>query len=347
MGRKCGNPCAENCRLFPRRSAENLAPKKSMLPIVYVHLGDKPAPHLIDSIRQSRRMSKSADIYVIVTQNTAMAAAATEAGARVVYAERLPPTASHRLYMNRVRRRLGKKRGFWRFATERFFFIEEFMIAEGGDRVLHLELDNLIFFDPAEIEERMQALYPGMAAPFWNDTMCIPGVVYVGDRKALADLTAYLARRVTAERDSQLRWYRPKFLTRVRMGLVLNDMNMLAAFRAEYGSDMLNNLPMVPPDYDIENSRVPHDYDYSYGFGELGMVFDGLTFGPAIDGFDPAHHTAAAGDALLRDYSYIDSTAFGYDRLDLRDRTATPHLTFRGREVRLASVHNHAKAKIT
>ena len=317
-----------------------------MLPIVYVHLGDKPAPHLIDSIRQSRRVAKGTDIYVVVTRNTALLPAAAEAGAAAVYADTLSPTESHKTYVDSVRRRLGKKRGFWRFATERFFFIEELMVRLALSSALHLESDNLIFFDPAAIEDKLKTLYPGMAAPFWNDTMCIPGVVYVGDRDILAELTAYLARRVAAEREGQVRWYLPKSLTRVRMGLVLNDMNMLAAFRREYGPDKLNILPMVPPDYDGGRDTVPHEYDYSYGFDELGMIFDGLALGPALGGLDPAYHTAEAGEALVRKHSYVDGASFGFDALDLKDHGRTPYLTYRGRDIRLASLHNHAKAQI-
>ena len=318
-----------------------------MIPIVYVHLGDKPAPHLIDSIRQSRRVAKDADIYAVLTRNTAMASAATQAGASIVYSDGLTPTEAHKSYISSVRRRLGKKRGFWRFATERFFLIEEFMIKLGLASALHLELDNLIFFDPAEVEETLRSLYPGMAAPFWNDTMCIPGVVFVNDRRALAALTAYLARRVAAERQTMARWYRPKFLTRVRMGLVLNDMNMLAAFKGEYGPEKLNILPMVPPDYDVENTRVPHTYNYSYGFDELRMIFDGLALGPALGGLDPAHHTVEEGAQHVEENSYVDGRAFGYERLNLRDHTMIPYLSFRGRPIRLASLHNHAKAQIT
>lgn len=316
-----------------------------MLPIVYVHLGDKSAPHLADSIRQSRRMAKSTEIFAILTRNTVMAADVTEAGASVLYSDTLSPTAAHRRYMRDVRRRLGKMRGFWRFATERFFIIEEFMIEHGYASALHVESDNLIFFDPAEVEETLKALYPGMATPFWNDTLCVAGVVYIGDRAALAELTAYLARRVAADRESRMRWYRPRFLTRVRMG-VLNDMNLLAAFRGEYGADKLNNLPVVPPDYDIENTRVLHTYDYSYGFDALGMVFDALAIGPALSGLDPAHHTIEAGERHVRENSYVDGKAFGYERLDLRDHATIPYLTFRGRPIRLASIHNHAKAVI-
>jgi hypothetical protein len=275
-----------------------------------------------------------------------MARTATDAGAKVVYSDSLTPTASHRSYMGNVRRRLGRKRGFWRFATERFFFIDDFMTQLGLTSALHLESDNLIFFDPAEVEETLKSLYPGLAAPFWNDTLCIPGVVYIGNRATLAELTAYLARRVAAERQRTRRWYLPRFLTRVRMGLVLHDMNMLAAFKREYGPDKLNILPVVPPDYDVKNDRVPHTYNYAYGFEELRMVFDALALGPALSGLDPTQHTVAEGEQHVRENSYVDGKAFGYERLNLRDHSMIPYLTFRGRPVRLASIHNHAKAQI-
>ena len=292
-------------------------------------------------------MAKTADIYAILTPNTVMAPAAKNAGASVVYADDLAPTESHRSYMTSVRRRLGRKRGFWRFATERFFFIEELMIKLGLKSALHLESDNLIFFDPAAVEQTLHSLYPGMAAPFWNDAMCIPGVVYVGDRAALGELTAYIARRVAAEREGQVRWYLPKVFTRVRMGLVLNDMNMLAAFKREFGPEKLNLLPMVPPDYDPGDVTMLHGFDYSYGFAELGMVFDGLAFGPALGGLDPAHHTLASAEANLRENSYVNGALFGYELLDLKDRTLVPHLTYHSTPIRLASLHNHSKAQIT
>ena len=317
-----------------------------MLPIIYVHLGDKPAGHLINSIRQSRRMAKTSDIYAILTPNTVMAPAVKDAGAQVIYADGLPPTASHRSYIGSVRRRLGKKRGFWRFATERFFFIEELMIKLGLDRVLHLESDNFIFFDPADIEDKLRALYRGMAAPFWNDNLCIPGVVYIGDRRVLGELTTYLAERVRAEAARQARWYRPSFLTRVRMGLVLNDMNMLADFKREFGPEKLELLPMVPPGYDAGNQAVPHEYPYDHGYEELGMMFDGCAIGPGLHGMDPTHHTPAATASLLRQYSFVDPKTFGLDQIDLREPSKTPYVAYRGHAVRLASLHNHAKVPI-
>lgn len=317
-----------------------------MLPIIYVHLGDKPARHLIDSIGQSRRVAKAADIYAILTPNTTVAAEATKAGATVIYSDSLSHVAAHEDYIGAVRRRLGKKRGFWRFATERFFLIEELMIKLDLTSALHLESDNFIFFDPAEIEDKLRALYRGMAAPFWNDNLCIPGVVFIGDRGVLNQLNTYLAARVRAEAKRQARWYRPAFLTRVRMGLVLNDMNMLADFKREFGPEKLDLLPMVPPGYDGGNGAVAHDYPYDHGFEELGMVFDGCAFGPGISGMDPIHHTPAATEALLKAHSFVDPKTFCLDQIDLQEPSKAPHVVYRGHTIRLASLHNHAKVPI-
>ncbi len=104
---------------------------------------------------------------------------------------------------------------------------------------------------------------------------------------------------------------------------------------------------MVPPDYEGGRDTVPHQYDYSYGFNELGMVFDGLALGPALGGLDPAHHTSADTMTFMEENSFVDGASFGYETLDLRDHGKIPHLTCRGRPIRLASIHNHAKMPIT
>ena len=111
----------------------------------------------------------------------------------------LEMSESHRAYGRSVRRRLGKKRGFSRFATQRFFFLEECLMHLDIPAALHLQSDNVIFFDVQTVAQTFKDLYPGIAAPFLNDDLCVPGVVYVGNRSTLADLNAYMARRVTEE----------------------------------------------------------------------------------------------------------------------------------------------------
>ena len=95
-----------------------------MLPVVYVLIGSNPAPHRIDSIAQVRCVSPMTPIVVVLSRNTTMATEVEGLNTRIVFSDALRTTGPHRSYIGRVRHRLGKKRGFWRFTTEWFFLIE-------------------------------------------------------------------------------------------------------------------------------------------------------------------------------------------------------------------------------
>ncbi len=320
-----------------------------MLPVVYVHIGSKLAPHLGDSIAQTRHVSPSTPIFVVLSGNTTMAEAVAGKNTTIVYADALQPNAAHRTYIGSVRRRLGKKRGFWRFTTERFFLLEELMAQHGLPSLLHLESDNVIFFDVQAIEAILRDLYPGMATLFLNDDLCVPGVVYIGDRSVLADLNAYIARRVAEEAAIQRKWYRPRLFTRVRMGIKLHDMNLLADFRRQDAADRLKLLPMVPTAYEMADDRAERSdcrLPYSNGFDRLQMIFDGAAFGQYLYGLDPNHHDATGSVGMVDPKYCVRATDFGFDDLDISNRDTPPFLTYRGANIRLASLHNHSKRKL-
>jgi len=318
-----------------------------MFPIVYVHIGDRAAPHLTESVGQSLRASPDAPVHVVLSPNTVMAEPLAKLGAQITLSSDLKPTPEHRSFMRRVRRRLGKKRGFWRFATERFFYLEELLRKLGATRALHLESDNYIFFAVSEAAPALARLYPGMAAPFLNDRMCIPGVVYVGDVDALTALNRFIAAKVTEEAIHTRRWYVPPAMARLRMGITLHDMSLLADFRA--GGGALGMLPVAPPGYTLPADmadRCRAIADYSYGFDELRMIFDGSAFGHYLHGYDPAHHDQRGTVGKDDPDSVVRASDFGFERINLKDRSIDPVVTFDGREIRVASIHNHAKARI-
>ena len=150
-----------------------------------------------------------------------------------------------------------------------------------------------------------------------------------------------MAKRISEAADDRVRWYRPRLVAGVRMGIVLHDMNLLADFRREYGASALGILPMVPPEYENE-SPLPHSYCYSHGFDRLGMIFDGLAIGPHHFGHNRKEHTPEEGAALIRSQSYIDGDDFDFTGLDMR----RPFIRWQGRSIPVASVHNAAKTPL-
>lgn len=297
--------------------------------IVFVHLGDVPAPHLVQSARQAMRVAPTSRVVAVLSSNTVMADQLAAIGARIVKTTELRPTYAHDVFTDNVRRRLGKKRGFWRYASERFFVLEEAMDALGAESALHLESDNLIFFDPDTAAPALRSLYNGLAAPFRNDRYCIPGVVWVGHRRALCDLNRHIAATVAAEaRQMEAQgWLHRR---RVRMGIKLDDMRMLAGWRKNGGA--LDALPVLPGDE---------------GFEQLGMIFDAAAIGQFLYGFDPHFHKDATDRIGRRDeQATVDASRFAYDTLRLEAPETPQYVTLDGQPIRLASLHNHAKADL-
>lgn len=317
-----------------------------MLPIVYVHLGPRVAPHLIDSIRQSRREAPTTPIHVILSEDSTMIEMADRCGASVVLTSQLTRTADHRLFDASINRKAGRKQGFWVYTTERFFYLEAAMRHLGLDRALHLESDNLIFFDVAEYEERFARLYKGLAAPFKNDDSCIPGVVYVGTLAALTGLNASIARRVAHERRHRSLVARLRS-PRVRMGAPLNDMYLLASYRREVGEAGFGPLPTLPAAYEVELRSRPTTEAiglaaHAATHETLGMVFDAAAIGHYLMGLD-RHFFPRAGISHLDPDALLDPRDFEFSLDKDEHGRIRPTMQRNGTRYPIGSIHNHSK----
>lgn len=318
-----------------------------MLPIVYVHLGPRVAPHLIDSIRQSRREAPTTPIHVILSEDSTMIEMADRCGASVVVTSQLTRTADHQLFDASINRKAGRKQGFWVYTTERFFYLEAAMRHLGLDRALHLESDNLIFFDVAEYEEAFARLYKGLAAPFKNDDSCIPGVVYVGALAALTGLNASIARRVAHERRHRSLIARLRS-PRVRMGAPLNDMYLLASYRREVGEAGFAPLPTLPAAYEAELRSRPTIEAvglpaHAAAHETLGMVFDAAAIGQYLMGMDRHFHPRAVGVSHLDPEALLDPRDFEFSLDKDEHGRVRPTMQRNGARHRIGSIHNHSK----
>ncbi|WP_299641197.1 hypothetical protein [Devosia sp.] len=272
---------------------------------------------------------------------------ADRCGAEVILTSQLKRTADHQLFDKSINRKAGRKQGFWVFTTERFFYLEEAMRHLGIERLLHLESDNLIFFDVAAYEERLTALYSGLAAPFLNDNSCVPGVFFVGALDALVGLNGFIARRVARERRDRPLIARLRS-PRVRMGTPLNDMNLLAAYRDQVGEQGFELLPTSPPAYEMEwrarpGPSAPGALGYSRGHDTLGMVFDAAAIGQYLMGMDRHFHPRATGMSHINRNAMLDPRDFEFELVKDERGRVQPTMQRGGVRYRIGSIHNHSK----
>lgn len=321
-----------------------------MLPIVYCHLGLRVAPHLIDSIRQSQRMSPETPIFAILSDDSTMVDTVGYCGAEVVLASQLERSSDHRLFEASINRNAGRKQGFWVYSTERFFYIEAVMRRCGFDRVLHLESDNLIFFDLAGLEGTLGTLYSGLAAPFLNDSLCVPGVVYIGSLDVLGALNAHIAQRVLYEKSHRSLIARLRS-PRVRMGTPLNDMNLLAGFRERAPEGAFLSLPTMSAAYESERraalSPAPPSHPvHSTGQVELGLIFDAAAIGQYLMGVDRHFHPRASGGSFVNPDAMLDPRDFEFALERDEQGRVRPVMRRNGKEYAIGSIHNHAKVNL-
>lgn len=297
--------------------------------IVLVHLGPKPFPgYGYDCIEQARLFNPGERIYVVVGDECEAIDGPRIAASRcdLVRTGELRRTARHGFYS--ATNRLASKGlgGFWLFAAERFFFIEELMRRYGIEDVIHLENDVLLYFALASKLGKLRAVYPGMAIARDHDERCMASLLYVRDIRAISRFNDYIAFNLLSRRK--------------------NDMQLLSGYsRRRPGTQ----LPLASPSYaasvGLVNSKGERPRDpsaYFKEFGELGMLFDAACLGQFVGGIDKMHSKEDTR-GFVNETSYLNPSSgeVFWERDD--SGRLRPFFRSGGEEAAIANLHIHSK----
>jgi hypothetical protein len=156
--------------------------------------------------------------------------------------------------------------GFWRYACERFFVLEELMAEVGLDRCIHLESDNLLYAPPAPLAPWLRDVYgESVTVCPLTDTEDTAAVMYVGSRAALSRFTQGLLDLVELGPDG---------LQAEHGEGVPHEMKMLHILRTKLG--LCEALPIK-----VGEARALHA-SYVFDPGSYGQLVDGTVFEPGI-----------------------------------------------------------------
>jgi hypothetical protein len=297
--------------------------------IVLVHLGPKPFPDYgYDCIEQARLFNPAERIYVVVADECGSIDASRIEASRceLVRSGALRRIAKHSFYSatNLLRRKgLG---GFWLFAAERFFLIEELMRGYGLEDVVHLENDVLMYFPIAGTLGGFRSLYPGMGVARDHDGRCMASLLYIRDIRAISRFNRYIALNLLSRRK--------------------NDMQLLSGYaRGKPGTQ----LPLVSSAYEavvgLANSKGERPRDpgaYSRNFDELGMVFDAACLGQFVGGIDKIHSMEDTR-GFVNETSYLNPSAGSVAWKEDDSGRLRPFFRLGGDEAMIANLHIHSK----
>lgn len=224
--------------------------------LVLVHIGPHFPAYLNTCIAQVRKYSEI-EIVVLINKVHEMCVV-KERNVRSISLESVPTTDIHNQFKKTSTLDKQFRNGFWNSATERFFYMYDFVVQESRLNVFHIEYDNLIYMDFAEKlpvfqTKQMWCVMENLPG------RCIPSFMYFRDKTMLEQMVNALVKGASRNK---------------------NDMFAIAEFVLTH-IDAVGILPIVDSYCDPINPML---YEHAARFG---CVFDGAAIGQYIGGVDP------------------------------------------------------------
>ena len=217
----------------------------------------------------------------------------------IIAAERIPQTPVHTEFLKTC----TLQQGFWKSASERFFYIYDYCLWRNMYNILHLENDNLVYADLTKYLPQF------LRKPFWAvfdaENRCIPSVVFIRHPKVMDELMALF---VESAKHNE------------------NDMTTLAKFR-QANSEYIGALPI------IANYKEPIPARYTEHASLFGALFDGAAVGQYLGGVDTIHNKGNS-DGFIN-----ETTVFQCNKTQIEWRNQQPYMN----GLPLVNLHIHSK----
>ncbi|MEX0940418.1 MAG: hypothetical protein WDZ41_03590 [Candidatus Babeliales bacterium] len=308
----------------------NINSKITDYSLVFVHVGPVLPSYTKFALEQARLFNPEAPIYLIINKNAKKDERdnfiISTNNIITIFCEELHHSKEHQEFNENSSLNNSWREGFWRKATERFFYLDELISQLNLEHVIHLETDVMLYVNISDIFHALKR-YKGIAAIFDNDNRCIPSFLYIPTKQMINTLVSFIA-------------YRAK------QGF--NDMEILAHCKEKYGKEFIDFLPIIIPDYvhdhELKNQlgqKVVNSDPYHNYFDEFKSIFDGAALGQYLGGIDPRNGQSLPG--FINESCIFNPSHFIYEwEKDWQGRKV-PFLTYKNKKYRINNLHIHSK----
>lgn len=287
--------------------------------IVFIHLGPKLPDYSIDSINQAHLFNPNAKIYLLA--NEAALINRVFENAIPVTIESIPRSAEHRDFIKRC----NYPGDLWRYSSERFLVLDDFLEQTRLESVFHLENDVMLYADLSLMMPAFDKYKIG--ATFDNDVRCIPGFIYFKNSQAIKPLAKHFVSHFMA------------------LG---QDMKVIADFKNTAGSYYIKSLPIIFPSYasyyPLKSDKghvAKNPASYSLNYDQFHSIFDAAAIGQYLGGIDPIHHNNGAG--FVNESCVFNPSYFTYEWQRDDQGRKVPYLLFQNEKIRINNLHIHCK----
>ena len=287
--------------------------------IVFIHLGPKIPDYSEDSIKQAHLFNPDAKIFLLANES-ALSNRLFE-HAIPVTVESIPKSAEHKDFIKRC----NYPGDLWRYSSERFLVLDDFLEQTHLERVFHLENDVMLYTDLSLMMHVFDKYKIG--ATFDNDSRCIPGFIYFKNSQSIKPLAKHFVNYFMA------------------LG---QDMKVIADFKNTAGSYYIKPFPVIFPTY---TNYYPLKSDkghvaknpafYSFNYDQFHSLFDAAALGQYLGGIDPIHHNNGAG--FVNESCLFNPSLFTYEWIKDDQGRKVPYLLFHNEKIRINNLHIHCK----
>jgi hypothetical protein len=291
--------------------------------IVFIHIGEKLPEYLPDALFQARLFNQDCKMFLLANQAALNNfTPASNLNLTQIPLESLIQTAQHTEFIKKTR----LSNGFWRYASERFLYLYDFIEQFNEVNIFHLESDTLLYADLTELLPTFLDKYNGIGAVFDNDDRCIPCFVYISRKRYIRHLADC-------------------FLQYAANGK--NDMEVLALLQKN-NNRSISNLPIIMSSYQAKHplqtpsgKKTVTPDRYSTNIDSFNSIFDGAALGQYLGGIDPRHGLSEPGfvnESCLFNPQHLAFT-WATDNLGRK----IPYMTFGAETYRINNLHIHSK----
>lgn len=293
--------------------------------IVFVHIGPKLPEYARVAIAQARLFNKEANV-VLLANEVALEdyhAALCEYDTKLISLESLTKTDEHTKYEQNC----AHKDPFWRYTSERFLYLWDYIHQYNVENVFHLENDNMLYANLSPLLSTFQENYPGLGITIDNHERCIPGFVWINNPEIMKECAAFFSSFAKSRS---------------------NDMFILGKFRKKLSSPLVTTLPIIMKEYAQDfklvsaiNHRTKTPELFYNNSDLFDAIFDAAAIGQFLGGIDPIHNNSKPG--FINESCLFNPSKLSYSwKLDKKQRLV-PYASYKGKEYKIINLHIHCK----
>ena len=289
--------------------------------IVLIHIGEVFYGYINECIKQIK-LFNNCKIYLAISE---IHFDLVQNNVELIALEDLTPSKEH-LYFN-SNTLLNKlfRGGFWHYASERFFILDEVVNKYNLENVFHLENDVMLYVSLNEIHLNIANNEFKFLATFDNDNRCIPGFLYFKSHSEIRELVSFASK------------CKGKY----------NDMELIALFNKQFNK--ISFFPIVPDNYFSAyglNTNVVSDFvqEYYKNYIYFNSLFDAAAIGQYVGGIDSRNIKGKNfEDKFVNESCIFNVSDFVIHwKVDNYGRSQ-PFLYFQESLIRINNLHIHSK----